>query len=641
MEKLTPYGSWKSPITSDMIASETIGLEEVAYDGQDIYWIESRPTEGGRYVIVRKSPGKEVEDITPAPFNARTRVHEYGGGAYTVFARTLIFSNFADRRLYRLDPGSAPRSITPAGGRRYADGVIDALSSRIICVCEDHRLPGREALNTIVAIDLDGEVEMQVLAKGYDFYSSPRISPDGRRLAWLSWNHPQMPWDGTELWTGELEKDGSLGAVERVAGGSDESIFQPQWSPDGVLHFVSDRTGWSNLYCWQDGHALALTDIQAELSRPQWRFGFSTYAFLTPDRIICTYAQDGIWKLARLDTSSLRIRPIETPFTEISYLEACRDHALFIAGSPDLATSVVKLDLSSGEIEVLRRSGRVEVDRGYISRPEAIDYPTGGGLLAHAFFYRPKNADFQAPPGERPPLLVISHGGPTGAASSAFNLMIQHWTSRGIAVLDVNYGGSTGYGRAYRERLKGKWGIVDVDDCANGAAFLAERGDVDSERLIIRGGSAGGYTTLAALAFRRTFQAGASYYGVSDLEILARETHKFESRYLDGLVGPYPERRDIYRDRSPIHFPEKLSCPVIFFQGTEDRIVPPNQARMMFDALRARGLPTALVEFQGEQHGFRRAENIKRALDAELYFYSRIFNFQTADYIEPVPIENF
>ncbi len=639
MPNLAPYGSWKSPISSDIIASQVIGLEQTIIDGSDVYWIESRPAEGGRSVIVRKSPGKEVEDIIPAPFNARTRVHEYGGGAYTVFGRTVFFSNFADQRLYRLDPGLIPRPITPAGGRRYADGAIDACCSRIICVCEDHR-PGSEAVNTIVSIDLDGEEEMRILAQGYDFYSTPRISPDGRKLAWLSWNHPNMPWDGTELWMGELEQDGSLGAVEKVAGGISESIFQPEWSPDGILHFVSDRTGWSDLYRWQDGQVKALTDLEAELSRPQWRFGFSTYAFQSPDRIICTYAQDGTWKLASLDTSSLKINTIKTPFTEISYLEAWQDHALFIAGSPDQPTSVVTLDLTSGKIEVLRRSGRVEVDGRYISRPEAIDYPTGDGLHAHAFFYRPKNADFQAPPEECPPLLVISHGGPTGAASSALNLMIQHWTSRGIAVLDVNYGGSTGYGRAYRERLKGKWGIVDVDDCANAAIYLAGRGEVDSDRLIIRGGSAGGYTTLAALAFRRTFRAGASYYGVSDLEILARETHKFESRYLDGLVGPYPQQRDKYRERSPIHFPEKLSCPVIFFQGTEDRIVPPNQARMMFDALRARGLPTALVEFEGEQHGFRRAENIKRALDAELYFYSRIFNFQTADRIEPVAIEN-
>ena len=641
MQKLAPYGSWRSPISSDMIASQTIGLEEIVIDGSDVYWIESRPSEGGRSVIMRKSPGKDIEDITPAPFNARTRVHEYGGGAYTVFGRTVFFSNFADQRLYRLDPGSVSRPITPAGGRRYADGVIDARCSRMICISEDHRLSGKEAVNTIVAVDLDGEEDPRVLAQGSDFYSSPRISPDGRKLAWLAWNHPQMPWDGTELWTGELEQNGRLGALEKVAGGISESIFQPEWSPDGILHFVSDRTGWSNLCRWQDGKVEALTDMEAEMARPQWRFGFSTYAFLSADRIIFSHTENGIWKLARLDTSRLLIDPIDVPFRDISYLETCQDYALFIAGSPEKSTSVVKLEIPSGEIEVLRRSSRAEVDVDYLSRPETIDYPTGDGLLSHAFYYRPKNKDFRAMPGERPPLLVISHGGPTGAASSALNLMIQHWTSRGIAVLDVNYGGSTGYGRAYRERLRGKWGIVDVDDCANGALYLAGKGEVDPDRLIIRGGSAGGYTTLAALAFRRTFRAGASYYGVSDLEILARETHKFESRYLDGLVGPYPQRRDIYTERSPIHFPEKLSCPVIFFQGTEDRIVPPNQARMMFDALRARGLPTALVEFEGEQHGFRRAENIKRALDAELYFYSRIFNFQTADYIEPVPIENF
>lgn len=640
MQKLAPYGSWKSPIASDMIASETIGLEQVAFDGLEIYWIESRPAEGGRCVIVRCNPEGEVEEITPVPFNVRTKVHEYGGGAYCVFNRIVFFSNFADQRLYRLDPGSLPRPITPPGDRRYADQMIDASRNRMICICEDHGLPGREAVNTIVAVDLDGEGDIKILTHGYDFYSSPCLSPDGRKLAWLAWNHPQMPWDGNELWIGELEEDGSLGRTEKVAGGADESIFQPEWSPDGILHFVSDQTGWWNLYRWHEGQTEALTELEAELGRPQWRMGFSTYAFLSSDRIIFAYTENGIWNLAGLNIGE-KIDPIKAPFTEISYLKACKDYALFVAGSPSEPISVVLLSFPSEKMKVLRRSSRAVIDQDYISRPEAIEYPSGDGLLAHAFYYRPKNKDFQALPGERPPLLVISHGGPTGTASSALNLMIQHWTSRGIAVLDVNYGGSTGYGRAYRERLKGKWGIVDVNDCANGALYLAEKGEVDRDRLIIRGGSAGGYTTLAALAFRRTFQAGASYYGVSDLEVLARETHKFESRYLDGLVGPYPRLIDLYIERSPIHFPEKLSCPVIFFQGTEDRIVPPNQARMMFDALRSRGLPTALVEFAGEQHGFRKAENIKRALDGELYFHSRIFNFQTADFIEPVPIENF
>jgi len=641
MPTIAPYGSWKSPITSDLIVSETMGLEQIALDGSDIYWIESRPAEGGRYVVVRMSLRGEIEDMTPAPVvNVRTRVHEYGGGAYAVLNRTLFFSNFADQRLYRQDPDSSPRPITPAGDLRYADGVIDSRRNKMICVCEDHSVPGKEAINSLVAIDLDGSESKKVLAQGYDFYSSPRLSPDGTRLAWLAWNHPNMPWDGTELWIGEFEKDGSLGRAELVAGGLVESIFQPEWSPDGILHFVSDRTGWWNLYRWHNGHLVALTEMEAEFAEPQWRFRLSTYSFVSPDHIICAFTQDGIWKLVSLNTTSREIDPFALPFTEISDVRACKDYVVFIAGSPTEPISVVKLDIRSRETQILRRSSKVAANEGYLSRPEAITYPTGEKLLAHALYYRPQNKDFQAPSGERPPLLVISHGGPTGAASCALNLMIQYWTSRGIAVMDVDYGGSSGYGRAYRERLNGKWGIVDVDDCANGAINLAKRGEVDESRLIIRGGSAGGYTTLSALTFRRTFKAGASYYGISDLEVLAKETHKFESRYLDRLIGPYPECRELYRERSPIDFPEKLSCPVIFLQGLEDKIVPPNQARMMFDALRTKGIPVALVEFAGEQHGFRRAENIKRAMDAELYFYSRIFNFQLAESIEPVPIEN-
>jgi len=641
MPTIAPYGSWKSPITSDLIVSETMGLEQIALDGSDIYWIESRPAEGGRYVVVRMSLRGEIEDMTPAlVVNVRTRVHEYGGGAYAVLNRTLFFSNFADQRLYRQDPDSSPRPITPAGDLRYADGVIDSRRNKMICVCEDHSVPGKEAINSLVAIDLDGSESKKVLAQGYDFYSSPRLSPDGTCLAWLAWNHPNMPWDGTELWIGEFEKDGSLGRAELVAGGLVESIFQPEWSPDGILHFVSDRTGWWNLYRWHNGHLVALTEMEAEFAEPQWRFRLSTYSFVSPDHIICAFTQDGIWKLVSLNTTSREIDPFALPFTEISDVRACKDYVVFIAGSPTEPISIVKLDIRSRETQILRRSSKVAANEGYLSRPEAITYPTGEKLLAHALYYRPQNKDFQAPSGERPPLLVISHGGPTGAASCALNLMIQYWTSRGIAVMDVDYGGSSGYGRAYRERLNGKWGIVDVDDCANGAINLAKRGEVDESRLIIRGGSAGGYTTLSALTFRRTFKAGASYYGISDLEVLAKETHKFESRYLDRLIGPYPECRELYRERSPIDFPEKLSCPVIFLQGLEDKIVPPNQARMMFDALRTKGIPVALVEFAGEQHGFRRAENIKRAMDAELYFYSRIFNFQLAESIEPVPIEN-
>jgi len=638
-QKAAPYGSWKSPITSDLIVSETIGLWQIALDGQDVYWVEGRPTEGGRYVVVRRTPDGKATDVTPPPLNARTRVHEYGGGAFAVANGTVYFSNFADQRLYRQGPGTEPRPVTPEANLRYADGVI-VRGGRMICVREDHTTPGQEAVNAIVSLDLEGGGGGQVLVFGNDFYSSPRLSPDGSRLAWLTWNHPNMPWDGTELWVGELRADGSLGQAERVAGGADESIFQPEWSPDGVLHFVSDRTGWWNLYRWRDRHVEPLVEMEAEFGLPQWVFGMSVYAFESAGRIVCAYTQQGTWRLASLDTTTGELEPIETPYSEIQYVRATPGRVVFLAGSPTESTAIVQLHLDTRRFEVLRRASEISIDPGHLSIPREIEFPTENGLTAHAFFYAPKNRDYVAPPGERPPLLVIIHGGPTGATSSTLRAEIQYWTSRGIAVLDVNYGGSTGYGRAYRQRLEGQWGVVDVDDCVNGARYLVERGEVDENRLAIRGGSAGGYTTLSVLTFRDIFKAGASYYGVSDLEALAKDTHKFESRYLDHMVGPYPERRDLYRERSPIHFTRRLSCPMILFQGLEDKVVPPSQAEMMFDAVRAKGLPVAYLPFEGEQHGFRRAENIKRALDAELYFYSKVFGFDLANPVEPVPIEN-
>lgn len=638
---VAPYGSWKSPITSDLIVTGSIKLGQLALDGADVVWSEMRPTEGGRYVVVRRPPDGPAVDVTPPPFNARTQVHEYGGGAFTVASDgSVYFSNWDDQRIYRQDPGGNPRPITPQGDWRYADGVVDRRWDRLICVREDHTVAGREAVNALVWLDLDGDEPPRVLVSGNDFYASPRLSPVGSRLAWLTWNHPNMPWDGTELWVGELQVDGTLGRVERVAGGVDESIFQPEWSPDGVLYFVSDRTGWWNLYRWRDGQVEPLVEMEAEFGKPQWLFGMSTYAFESPDRIICAYTRQGTWRLASLDTKTGELAPIETSYSTIDQVRAAPGCVVFLGGAPTEPESVVRLDLATGQLDVLRRTSPVAVDPGYLSSPRAIEFPTAHGLTAHALFYPPKNRDYTAPADEHPPLLVIGHGGPTSATDSTLSLSIQYWTSRGIAVLDVNYGGSTGYGRAYRRRLEGQWGVVDVDDCANGARYLAERGQVDGQRLIIRGGSAGGYTTLCALTFRDVFGAGASYFGLSDLEAFAQETHKFESRYLERLIGPYPEREDLYRDRSPIHFPDRLSCPVIFFQGLQDRVVPPNQAELMVDALRAKGLPVAYVPFEGEQHGFRRAENIKRALDAELYFYSRVFGFDLPDPVEPVPIHN-
>jgi dipeptidyl aminopeptidase/acylaminoacyl peptidase len=638
--QVAPYGSWKSPITSDLIVSETIGLGQIVLDGSDTYWLEMRPQENGRYVIVRRNAAGQISDVNPAPYNARTRVHEYGGGAFLVDKGAIYFSNFSDQRLYRQEPGGAPQPVTPEANFRYADGVIDRRRNRIICVREDHTGSDREAINALVSLALDGTGQMTVLVSGNDFYAYPRLSPDETRLAWLTWNHPNMPWDGCELWLAELNEDGSLGRAEQIAGGVEESIFQPAWSPDGILYFVSDRTGWWNLYRWQANSVEAVTHMEAEFGQPQWAFGLSTYAFESASRIICTYTRQGSWRLASIDTASKTLTSLETPYTDISCIRAAPGKALFLAASPSEFWSVVQLDLATGSLDILRRESNISLDPGYVSIPEPVEFPTEAHLTAHAFCYGPKNQDYTAPAGELPPLLVMSHGGPTGAAGSALDLEIQYWTSRGFAVLDVNYGGSTGYGRAYRQRLDRRWGIVDIDDCVNGARYLVEQARVDEQRLAIRGGSAGGYTTLAALTFRDLFKAGASYYGVSDLEALATETHKFESRYLDRLIAPYPSGRDVYLARSPIHAVDQLSCPIILFQGLEDKVVLPNQAEMMVDALRRKGIPVAYLPFAGEQHGFRRAENIKRALDAELYFYARLFEFELADPVEPVEIEN-
>ncbi|MGB7443359.1 MAG: S9 family peptidase [Coleofasciculaceae cyanobacterium] len=638
--KLAPYGSWKSPITADLIVAGTVGLGGIALDGEDIYWIEARPSEKGRNVVVRRTTDGQVTEVTPSPFNTRTRVHEYGGGSYTVKNGKIYFSNFADQRLYQTTPDTEPQPLTPEASFRYADAVIDSQRERLICVREDHSNSEQEALNTLVSINLNNGEDVQVIASGCDFYASVRLSRDNSQLAWLSWNHPNMPWDSTQLWVAPLNADGSLGEVECIAGGVAESIFQPEWSPDGILYFISDRSGWWNLYRWQEGKIEPLYLMEAEFGLPQWVFGMSTYGFESANRLICTYSQECVSYLASIDLLTKQLEVIETPYTSISSLHVTSGKVVFLGGSATEPTAIIEMNLTNGQINELKKTSQLEIETGYLSTPQPISFPTEDGLTAYAFFYPPQNQDYTAATEEKPPLIVKSHGGPTAATGSTFNLKIQYWTSRGFAFLDVNYGGSTGYGREYRQRLKDKWGIVDVDDCANAAKYLADKGEVDGDRMAIAGGSAGGYTTLAALTFRDVFKAGASYYGVSDLEILATDTHKFEARYLDGLIGPYPERKDLYEARSPIHFTEQLSCPVIFFQGLEDKVVPPNQAEMMVEALKKKGLPVAYVAYEGEQHGFRQAENIKRTLEGELYFYSRVFGFELADEIEPVEIEN-
>ena len=635
----SPYGSWKSPITAELVGRGEIGLEQIRIDGQDIYWIERRAQEGGRKVIVRRAANGEITDVTPVGFNARTRVHEYGGGDYAVAGRNIVFSNFTDQRLYLQAVDAQPRPLTSSAARRFADGQFDRRRNLFYTVREDHTGSG-EAVNTVVALDLDSDDGGTLVLSGNDFYTSPRLSPDGSQLAWLSWNHPNMPWDGTELWLAQLNGDGSVGVRQLVAGGDNESIYQPQWSPDGVLHFVSDRTGWWNLYRWRDNQVEALCPMAAEFGQPQWAFGGSLYGFVSERQIVCSYTKNGTDYLAALDGETKTLRAIELPSSAISQVRVAADRVVFIGSSATETSAVIALDLSTGNLQVLRRSRETGVDAGYLSEARAVEFPTKQGLTAHGYFYSPNNRDYTAPASEKPPLLVMSHGGPTSSSSGSLKYSIQYWTSRGVAVLDVNYGGSSGYGRAYRERLNGNWGIVDVDDCANGARYLAELGEVDGNRLAIRGGSAGGFTTLCALTFRDVFKAGASHYGISDLEALAKDTHKFESRYLDRLIGPYPERRDLYVARSPIHFTDKLNCSMIIFQGLEDKVVPPNQAEKMVEAVRAKNLPVAYLAFEGEQHGFRKAENIKRVLEAELYFYSKVFAFKLAEPVEPVKIEN-
>jgi dipeptidyl aminopeptidase/acylaminoacyl peptidase len=673
MSAIARYGTWTSPISAKTVAEQGLRLGFVVLDGDDVYWLEGRPHEGGRNALVKRGGDGVIVDVTPRDHNVRTRVHEYGGGAFVVSNSTVYYSNFTDQRIYRIG-GSAPRDpayvrgagsapadppepITPPGQWFYADAAIDARRRRLICVREDHSRHGHEPTTSLVSIPLDGPQSAgDVIASGYDFYSTPRLSPDGSKLAWLSWRHPQMPWDGNELWVADITEWGWLEKPVLMAGGAHESIYQPGWSPDGVLYFASDRTGWWALYrlalgvgSWRSGveAQAAIEPVlrepidDAEFGRPQWLFGWTTWAFVDARRMTVSYVRRGRWTLATIDTAAGTLTNVPTGLEPLEWLTATAADAVYVAASPTMPAAVVRTNLVTGATVTLRSSSTLSLDPGYISIPEAIDFPTEGGLTAHAFYYPPRNTDFAAVPSDRPPLIVISHGGPTTQTKAMLDLQVQYWTSRGFAVADVNYGGSSGYGREYRERLNARWGIVDVDDNINAAKHLVEQGKADPQRLIIRGGSAGGYTTLAALTFHpEVFKSGACYYGVSDVETLAKDTHKFESRYLDTLIGPYPEAKAVYRARSPIHFIDRLSCALILFQGLEDKVVPPDQSEKMAAAVRAKGMPVAYLAFDGEQHGFRKAETIIACFEAELYFYGAVFGFTPAGPIQPITIDN-
>ncbi len=644
MSAVAPYGAWASPISAESVARAGRRLGDVALaDDGAVWWQEGRPDDAGRVALVRRGADGVSADVTPAGTNVRTRAHEYGGGAWTLAGpEEVVFANFADQRLYRQRLGAEPVAITPEpaepGALRYADLRLSPDGATVYCVRERHEPGAAEPANEIVSLPLDGAAQPTVLAAGRDFYSFPRPSPDGGALAFTCWDHPNMPWDGTELWLAPLEDPG---AARLLAGGPDESVFQPGWDAAGRLHFVSDRDGWWNLYrLGADGEVERVSAETAELGHPQWLFGGATYAFLDGG-IAVVRNEGGAERLGLLAPGAERVRDLGLPFTSFGFpvLSAFGSRVAFAAAGPDREPAVVVHDLGSGETEVVREGSDEPIDPAYAPLPRAIEFATGEGETAHAFFYPPTNPGFEAPAGELAPLIVESHGGPTSHTKPALDREVAFWTSRGFGVVDVNYRGSTGFGRAYRDRLRGAWGIADTEDCIAAALHLAAAGEADRARLAIRGSSAGGYATLCALVFHDEMAAGASYYGVADTETLARDTHKFEARYLDGLIGPYPERADLYRERSPIHFTERLRAPAILFQGLEDEIVPPNQAEEMVAALAANGVPHAYLAFAGEQHGFRRAETKIRCLEAELYFYGRILGFEPADELDPVQID--
>jgi len=633
----TPYGTWKSPITAERVAAGGKPLSAPRIDGSQVCWLEGLAAEGGRVAAMRAAPGASPQLLSEAPYNVRTRVHEYGGGAYIVVDGVLVFSNFADNLVYRRSPAGEVDALTNNPQQRHADFAFDAARRRVIAVREDHTQPGREARNLLVALPLDGGEALE-LSSGFDFYAAPRLSPDGRQLAWLCWNHPSMPFTGTELWLADVDSDGRLAAPHHIAGSDTESLCQPRWSPDGRLHVVSDRSGFWNLYR-VDGQKLhPLCPMHAEFGRPQWVFGQSMYDFNGADEVIATCIEQGISKLGRIDLRRGGWQPIATDCTDIDELHVGPGFVVTLAGSPTRPQQLLRIALDTGAHTVLASSFSDLPDAGYLTPPESLSFPSAGGRTAHAFYYAPASPDHAGPAGELPPLIVTSHGGPTSFSSSTLRMNIRYWTSRGFAVVDVNYGGSNGFGRAYMELLKGQWGVVDVEDCVAAARHLAARGLVDPQRMAIRGSSASGFTALCALAFHDVFRAGASHYGVSDLAALDADTHKFESRYTVHLVGAPPERERLYRERSPVLHADRLNCPVILFQGLDDKVVVPAQSELVVQALKSRGIPVAYLTFEGEGHGFRKMDTIRRTLEAELYFYSRVFGFAPGDRIEPVEI---
>ncbi|MFL6029570.1 MAG: prolyl oligopeptidase family serine peptidase [Gaiellaceae bacterium] len=646
MPTVAPYGSWSSPITLDLVAGEGgIGYGNLSADDRGVYWLETRPQDAGRSVLVFQPHRGSPVDVVPAGFNVRTRVHEYGGGAWFRDGEVVVCSNFDDSRLYRVDePGSEPRPITPEPkephGLRYADGRVFADGRLIVCVRESHG--NGEPTNELVVLPTDGSAEPRVIATGRDFYAAPRPNPDGSCLAWLAWDHPHMPFEGTDLCVADFAADGTCSNARRVAGSEAESIFQPAWGPTGELFFVSDRSGWSNLYVERDGEVHALTQEEAELGYPQWVFDLTRYAFIGDGSVACVFTRQAVDGLELLDLDSGKLDRVDLPYTSYSSpsIAAAGGKVYFPAATPTAPPSVIELDLETRATTVVRGGSSSELDERYISTAEPISFEAGDGRTSHGFFYAPTNPDYRGPDDESPPLMVYVHGGPTAHVPPVLQLSVQFFSTRGIAVVDLNYGGSTGYGREYRDSLRHRWGEIDVDDSVAVVRYLGDRGDIDPARAEITGGSAGGYTTLLAMATRDAFAAGTSLFGVADLVSFHAETHKFESHYDEYLVGPWPAAKELYRERSPVTHADSISRPLLLLQGLDDKVVPPAQAEVILAALKQREVPYAYIAFAGEGHGFRKAENVKRALAAHFSFLAQLFGFEPADELEPIEIQH-
>ncbi len=637
--EIRPYGAWDSPLTGESMVQSSLRLGQIQVDGDKVFWTEGRPNEKGRTALMRWSISGTIQEYGDPGHDVRTRAHEYGGGAFLTDNSRCFYINNEDQQIYEVIDANKARQITDHQGFRYADLLIDEQRNCLFAIAEDHARTD-DVQNMVVRIPLGDNGEQYVIAGGHDFYANPQLSPDGSQLLFITWDLPDMPWDSSQLWLASLDEKGNPEAVECIAGGENESIFQPLWDPDGSIYFVSDRSNWWNLYHYSSGISTCILKMDAEFGLPQWVFGMSTYTILRTGELVATYRELEGSKLIHIDVKNQSFNRIDVPYSVIDQVRGSGDRIAFLGYTDSAPGAVVSMNLKNGELDILQRSSDVEISIRNVSQPKLISFESHPDEATYAWYYPPCNPDFEAPQHDKPPLIVLSHGGPTAYSSMAFSPGIQFWTLRGFAVVDVNYSGSTGFGRAYRERLKGTWGIRDVEDCAAAAQHLVREGEVDPDRLIIKGSSAGGYTTLAALTFSDVFKAGASYYGVGDLTTLAQDTHKFESRYLDQLVGPYPEAKETYIDRSPLNHADQLKCPVIFLQGLEDPVVPPEQAESMVAALKQNRIPVAYLPFGGESHGFRRATTIVKAIESEYAFYMKVFGITPSGDLEAVEIFN-